>query len=89
VFPAAYPDVLAVTAAGHNGQAASYANTGEFVDVMVPGRSFIEYQGTTYMINGTSASAAYVSGLAASISANTGQPVRQVEQELRQNLPKP
>ena len=89
VFPAAYPDVLAVTAAGGNGQVASYANTGEFVDVMVPGRSFIEYNGTTFMINGTSASAAYVSGLAASISANTGRPVREVELELRQSLPKP
>ena len=88
-FPAAYPDVLAVTAAGRNGEPAAYANTGDFVDVMVPGRSFVEYNGITYMVNGTSSSAAYVSGLAASISANTGKPVREVEFELRQNLPKP
>ena len=88
-FPAAYPDVLAVTAATQNGQVAPYANTGDFVDVMVPGRSFIEHNGTTFMINGTSASAAYVSGLAASISANSGRPVREVEMELRQKLPKP
>lgn len=88
-FPAAYPNVLAVTAAGRNGEPAAYANTGDFVDVMVPGRSFVEYNGTTYMVNGTSSSAAYVSGLAASISANTGKPVREVELELRQNLPKP
>ncbi len=88
-FPAAYPDVLAVTAASQNGQVAPYANTGDFVDVMVPGRSFIQYNGTTFMINGTSASAAYVSGMAASISANTGRPVREVEMELRQSLPKP
>jgi hypothetical protein len=89
IFPAAYPDVLAVTAATQNGQVAPYANTGDFVDVMVPGRSYIEYNGTTFMINGTSASAAYVSGLAASISANSGRPVREVEMELRQSLPKP
>jgi hypothetical protein len=88
-FPAAYPDVLAVTAATKDGQVAPYANTGDFVDVMVPGRSYIEYNGMTFMINGTSASAAYVSGLAASISANTGRPVREVELELRQSLPKP
>lgn len=88
-FPAAYPEVLAVTAAGRDGAPAAYANTGDFVDVMVPGRSFVEYNGTTYMVNGTSSSAAYVSGLAASISANSGKPVRQVELELRQNLPKP
>jgi hypothetical protein len=88
-FPAAYPDVLAVTAATQDGQVAPYANTGDFVDVMVPGRSYIEYNGTTFMINGTSASAAYVSGLAASISANSGKPVREVEMELRQSLPKP
>ena len=88
-FPAAYPDVLAVTAAGRNGEPAAYANTGDFVDVMVPGRSFVEYNGTTYMVNGTSSSAAYVSGLAASISATTGKPVREVELELRHNLPKP
>ncbi len=89
VFPAAYPDVLAVTAEGGDGEAAAYANTGAFVDVMMPGRSFIEYNGTTFMINGTSASAAYVSGLAASLSANTGQSVREVERELRQRLPRP
>ena len=89
VFPAAYPGVLAVTASSRPGQVASYANTGDFVDVMVPGRTYLDFNGVTYMVNGTSASAAYVSGLAASIAAATGRPVQEVALELKAQLPKP
>lgn len=71
-FPAAYPEVLAVTAGARNGQLASYANRGDFVDVAAPGSSVIQFGGKTYVISGTSASTAYVSGLAAGMKSSTG-----------------
>ncbi len=70
-YPAAYPEVLAVTAGGKNGLA-SYANRGEFVDVVAPGSSIIYFGGKAYMVSGTSASTAYISGLAAGMKASTG-----------------
>ena len=70
-YPAAYPEVLAVTAGGKTGLA-SYANRGDFVDVIAPGSSLIQFGGRTYYVSGTSASTAYISGLAAGMAASTG-----------------
>ena len=39
VYPAAYPDVVAVTAGDKKGNIAPYANRGSFVDVVAPGVS--------------------------------------------------
>ncbi len=89
VFPAAYPEVVAVTSANRFGDVAPYANNGDFVDVMVPGHSYVTYNGETYLINGTSASAAYVSGITAGVAAASGLPLNQVEAQIRQTLPKP
>ncbi len=71
-YPAAYPEVLAVTAGSRGGQLASYANRGEFVDVIAPGSSIIQFGGRTYLVSGTSASTAYVSGMAAGMKSSTG-----------------
>jgi subtilisin family serine protease len=71
-YPAAYPEVLAVTAGTRSGQLASYANRGEFVDVVAPSSSIIQFGGKTYLVSGTSASTAYVSGLAAGMKSSTG-----------------
>jgi phage tail sheath gpL-like len=81
--------VLAVTASDRNGTPAPYANTGGFVDVMAPGRTYMDFNGTTYMVNGTSASAAYISGLAASLSSTTGRPVQDIALDLKASLPGP
>ncbi len=89
VFPAAYPEVVAVTSSDRFGGVASYANRGSFVDVMVPGHSFVHFNGESYIINGTSASAAYVSGITAGIAATSGLPASQVENQVRLSLPKP
>jgi hypothetical protein len=89
IFPAAYPEVVAVTSADRSGSVAYYANNGNFVDVMVPGHSYVNFNGETYLINGTSASAAYVSGITAGVAASTGLPLNQVEAQIRQTLPKP
>jgi hypothetical protein len=63
-YPAAYPWVDAVTALD-NGQIASYANRGSFVGFAAPGTSVIPYGSLAYDVQGTSVSAALISGLAA------------------------
>ncbi len=89
IFPAAYPEVVAVTSSDRSGGVANYANNGAFVDLMVPGHSYVSFNGETYLINGTSASAAYVSGITAGVAASTGAPMVQVESQIRGSLPKP
>ena len=63
-YPAASPGVLAVTAID-NGQLASYANRGSFIALGAPGTSLVYYQSQPWVVQGTSASAAYISGVAA------------------------
>jgi hypothetical protein len=67
-YPAAFPDVLAVTALDRSGKLAPYANRGDFVDVAAPGGSIISFNGQQYYVVGTSASTAYVSGMAAALA---------------------
>jgi hypothetical protein len=78
-YPAAYPEVVAVTASDRNGNLASYANRGDFVDTIAPGGSIITFGGQQYFVAGTSASTAYASGIAAALAEanrNNGQAVR-------------
>ncbi len=55
---------MAVTAIDQ-GQIASYANRGSFVSLGAPGTSIIYYNNRPYYVMGTSASAAFTSGMAA------------------------
>ena len=87
VYPAAYPEVLAPTAGDRNGNVASYANRGTFVDMMVPGTSVVHYNDQTYLGTGTSFSAALTSGLAAGYVASSGKSPTDVAAELRQKYP--
>ncbi len=89
IFPAAYPEFLAVTSSDATGRVAPYANNGGFVDVMAPGRTQVSYKGKTYLIKGTSVSTASVSGIVAGIAAESGLPLQQVERQIRSFLPKP
>jgi hypothetical protein len=66
-YPAAYPEVEAVTAGGA-GQVADYANRGSFVDLMLPGTSIVPYDGQSWAVTGTSTSTAYASGIAAGLA---------------------
>ena len=89
IFPAAYPEFLAVTSSDAMGRVAPYANSGGFVDVMAPGRTQVSYKGKTYLIKGTSVSAASVSGIVAGIASESGLPLQQVERQILSFLPKP
>jgi hypothetical protein len=70
-YPGAYPEVIAVTAGNADGTVASYANRGDFVDVLAPGQVRITFNGQTWVTTGTSVSTALVSGIAAG-SVNGG-----------------
>jgi hypothetical protein len=87
-FPAAYPDVVAVTAGDRRGSIAPYANRGSFVDVIAPGTSVVDFQGQSYLVRGTSTATAYVSGTAAGYRAS-GDPAPVVETTIRQSLAVP
>jgi hypothetical protein len=68
-YPAVNPNTIAVTAADRQGNIASYANRGSFVDVKAPGTSRIYWGGQGYMSTGTSTATAYISGQAAAFTA--------------------
>ncbi len=64
-YPAAYPEVNAVTAI-EQGQLASYANRGSFVTLGAPDSSIVSFNSQSWYVVGTSASAAFTSGAATS-----------------------
>lgn len=67
-YPAAIPNVLAVTSIDANGQIASYANRGSFIDVGLPGMVNFSYNEFLYTSQGTSMAAGVASGLAARLA---------------------
>ncbi|MGE4180726.1 MAG: S8 family serine peptidase [Limisphaerales bacterium] len=85
-FPAAYPEVTAVTASDRRGALASYANRGDYVDLIAPGTSVVPYQGESYIVNGTSVATAYTAGLAAGLLADTGKSGAEIVQQLQAKI---
>jgi hypothetical protein len=84
-YPAAYPEVMAVTAVDQ-GQLASYANRGSFVSLGAPGTSIVYFDGQPYQVMGTSASAAFTSGIAAGYLDTTHNTTSQMQAFLRSNF---
>jgi len=84
-YPAAYAEVMAVTAVDQ-GQIASYANRGTFVSLGAPGTSVIYFNDQPYYVTGTSAAAAFTSGIAAGYRDATGNSVSQMQAFLRSNF---
>jgi thermitase len=83
-YPAAYPEVLAVTAGDKKGNIASYANYGSFVDAVGPSSTIVYFNGKAYFVSGTSASTAYISGLAAGLANSTGKKPTEVVPQIMQ-----
>jgi thermitase len=84
-YPAAYSEVMAVTAVDQ-GQLASYANRGSFVSLGAPGTSVVYYQNAPWYVQGTSASAAYTSGIAAGYMDSGQHTASQTQTYLRNNF---
>ncbi|WPJ94435.1 S8 family serine peptidase [Coraliomargarita algicola] len=73
-YPAAYPEVLAVTAVDGNGQYALFPNQSMQIDFAAPGvgvLTALEDEGTV-LFSGTSAAAPFVSGTLASLLSGEG-----------------
>ncbi len=85
-YPAAYPEVIAVTASDPNGQVASYANRGSFVSIMEPGTSLVSFQGRSYLVSGTSTATALASGFAAGLADTSHNCPDQVIPAVRSKL---
>jgi thermitase len=86
VYPAAYPEVLAVTAGDRQGRIAAYANHGDFVDVIAPGTAVVQFENRAYLGTGTSYATAYVSGIAAGLVTGSGQTATEAAATLRDRL---
>ena len=85
-YPAAYSEVLAITASDRSGNIASYANRGNFVDGIAPGGNIITFKGQQYYVMGTSTSTAFASGVAAAIAEATKQTGGSIEAAVRKAL---
>jgi hypothetical protein len=84
-YPAAYPQVTAVTAID-NGQLAPYANRGSFVSLGAPGTSVVPFGNLSFGVQGTSVSSAYTSGLAAGYLESSSDNVSKMETFLNNNF---
>jgi hypothetical protein len=87
-YPAAYPGVNAVTAL-QNGQIAPYANYGSFVDMALPGSSVVYLGNQAYLMQGTSVSTAYATGVAAGNEAASCAGLQQIQSAMQTKFPVP
>jgi len=87
-YPAADPGVMAVTAVDR-GLIACYANYGNFVDFGAPGNSVVYLGNQPWLVQGTSVSTAYMTGIAAGTKTATGQSWTQIENSLKHSFPVP
>ena len=86
-YPAAYEATLAVTATGRSGQLTPYANRGGFVDLGVPGSTVVQMDGQSWVVQGTSVSAAFASGMAGALAQNPQTPLAPVRSKLIETFP--
>jgi hypothetical protein len=88
-YPAAINGVLAVTAGDRNGNIASWANYGDFVDVVAPGVSIVHQNNYAYLVSGTSPATAYISGVAAGYMSENGATRTETEAQIKKAFSRP
>jgi len=86
-YPAAYPEVMAVTATRSDGQLTEYANRGNFVDVAEQGTQPVRFNNQTYVNTGTSGSTAYISGMSAALATQHGKKPHEIREMIIKNRP--
>jgi hypothetical protein len=86
-YPAAYPEVMAVTAIRPDGELANYANRGKFVDVAERGTQPVRFNNRTYSSTGTSSSTAYISGMAAALATKHKKKPHEIRELIIKNRP--
>ena len=86
-YPAAYPEVMAVTAIRPDGKLTVYANRGNFVDVAERGTQPVRFNNRTYSTTGTSGSTAYISGMAAALATKHGKKPHEIREMIIKNRP--
>jgi hypothetical protein len=88
MYPAGYPEVNSITAGDSPNSIAPYANISPSNDAMAPGAARIQFNGMSYIIQGTSPAAAYFSG-AVAVGVANGQSPAQAAAAARQTFPLP
>jgi len=88
-YPAAYPEVLSVTALAPNGQLASYADNFPGVKSSAPGTSYVSYGGQMWVFTGTSGSTAWTTGGIVEQYNQTHAPLSQIVAQWGQLHPAP
>ncbi len=87
-YPAAVAGVYAVAATQGN-QLASYSNYGGFISLALPGSSFVNLGGMSYVVQGTSPATAYASGIAAGVKSGSSMSWAQILISMQQKFPVP
>lgn len=88
MYPAGYPEVNAITAGDSPNSIAPYANLSPANDAMAPGAARIQYNGKSYIIQGTSPAAAFFSG-AVAVGVANGLTPAQAAAAARKTFPIP
>lgn len=83
MYPAAYPEVIAVAASAPDGSGAMFSNSGSYVDISAPGFAILSTipSGYTYY-SGTSQASPFVAAAASMLLAN-GVPASEVQKRLQ------
>ena len=86
-YPAAEPEVIAVSAVDSTDSAASFTSQGPEVELAAPGVDVVSTKlgGGTETLSGTSMSCPHVSGAAATVISETGSSASQTRQTLKDN----
>lgn len=88
-YPAAMTGVNAVTALSGPDQLASYANFGSFVEMALPGSSYVFLGNQAYIVQGTSPATAYATGIAAGTKTVDCGSWSAIESAMAQQYPVP
>jgi hypothetical protein len=88
-YPAAIPGVNDVTALSQPGQLASYADFSPQVDMALPGTAIFNYNGQSFVVQGTSPATAYATGVAAGAKGLNCPTWPQIQSAMQQKFPVP